>query len=48
MVSELEVKASRNAFMSNDDYHVRGSRALRLHMTLWSLFFALAVVGGLS
>ena len=47
MVTKTDIKAYRTAFTTDADWEASmGSMAL-LHMTLWSIFFTLAVIGGL-
>ena len=47
MVTKTDINAYRVAFATDTDWDAPTGRTLRLHMTLWSIFFALTVVGGL-
>ena len=47
MVTKTDINAYRVAFATDTDWDAPMGRTLRLHMTLWSIFFALTVVGGL-
>ena len=47
MVTKTDINAYRAAFATNADWDASMGRTVRLHMTLWSIFYALAVVGGL-
>ena len=47
MVNKTDIKAYRAALTTDADWDEPMGRAPRLHMTLWSIFFAAAVVGGL-
>ena len=47
MVTKADINAYRAAFATDADWDAPMGRTARLHMTLWSIFFALAVVGGL-
>ena len=46
MVTKTDIKAYRTAF-TTDDWNASMGSTARLHMTLWSIFFALAAIGGL-
>ena len=47
MVTKTDIEAYRAAFRTDADWDAPMGRTPRLHMTLWSLFFAVAVIGGL-
>lgn len=47
MVKKADINACRAAFATDTDWDAPMNRTARLHMTLWSIFFALVVVGGL-
>jgi hypothetical protein len=47
MVTKTEINAYRAAFATDAGWDAPMGNTPRLHMTLWSIFFALAVVGGL-
>ena len=47
MVTKTDINAFRAAFATDADCDAPMGRTPRLHMTLWSIFFGLAVVGGL-
>ena len=47
MVTRTEMKAYRAAFTIEADRNAPLGGTARLHMTLWSMFFALAAIGGL-
>jgi len=48
MVTKTDINAYRAAFATDGDWAAPMSRTARLHMILWSLFFALVTVGGLA
>ena len=47
MVTKADINAYRAAFAADADPDAPMGRTAQLHMTLWSIFFAVAVVCGL-
>jgi len=47
MVTKADINAYRAAFAGNADNDAPMGKTTRFHMTLWTIFFVLAMLGGL-